>query len=129
MSAVSPSLPIWAQWFAALTVPIVALVGLALGVLNYYLAQKRRHDDLWSRRFDFYIRLKAIYLDTFPGSEEDWDENFEIIANYADEARFLFGEDIRVHVLKLAATGNEKHPTIQDDDFEEPFRKYLVIRP
>jgi hypothetical protein len=55
-----PDLPIWAQWFAALAVPIAATVGVVIGFFNYKLTVKKRKDDLFDRRYDFIAEIEGF---------------------------------------------------------------------
>jgi hypothetical protein len=109
VSGIAPDLPIWAQWFAALAVPIAAVFGVVIGVFNYFLQWQRRRDDLFDRRFKYYVKLREYYLmncDDFyyvhPGDRDEIRATIPIEQiNLSTEARFLFGEKLAKFVKEL----------------------------
>lgn len=60
---VAPDLPVWAQWFAALAVPIAAVIGVLLGVLNFLLSRRKRRDELFDRRYEAILQLDRLFDD------------------------------------------------------------------
>ena len=127
------------EFFSALLAPIVASVV----IFQYQLACKKRKDDLFDRRWDYYCRAKKQFIDEFLGLAEKYDEkeaNKSLrnwIDNFADEGLFLFGEDIKKHVLKLPdeiieiVNYNENGKKVYRDfveSFREPFKKYLELK-
>jgi hypothetical protein len=120
----------WIQISSALLTPVIALIGVALGIANYLHARRKRKDELFDRRYAFYRTLRNAWLSS---SEVDNDGGFnrappdlEDLAGFAEEAQFLFGNDIRAHVVSLAdkRAPNDFFP---DLDFVEPFERYLKL--
>lgn len=125
--------PSWVGVLSALLTPMIGIVGLALGIYNYWLALRRRRDELFDRRYQFYQRVRSMWLKTGNGArpgQRDWLDMEELIP-IADEAEFLFGQDISQHIVSLAeppfSGRHSGHPDFPNDDFVDPFRKYLCL--
>lgn len=43
----------WIQILSALLTPTIAVAGIAIGMLNYLHARRKRKDDLFDRRYEF----------------------------------------------------------------------------
>ena len=118
-------LPAWVNITSALLAPTIAIVALFLGVLNYRLSARRRRDDLFDRRYRFYQQVRDAWLSTAdpstrPPDIEDW-------IPIAEEASFLFGSDIADHLVSLDGRKHSGSPFFPNDNFVEPFRKYLTL--
>jgi hypothetical protein len=113
---------------AALT-PIVALVGLIYAYANLRLATRRRQDELFDRRYQFYQRLRSIWLSTGSGAPNDDDPSvyIEDLIPIAEEAGFIFDRTIVDHVLSLEGDGHTGHPDFPDEAFVAPFRPFLSL--
>jgi hypothetical protein len=111
---------------AALT-PTVAIVGLAVGILNHRLAKKRRDDDLFDRRYEFYKKIRGVWLSTGSGAPPGSDPTIDTLdlIPLAEEADFLFGDDIPQHIMDLDRKGHHGHPDFPNEEFIKPFRIYL----
>lgn len=107
----------------------VAIAGAALARAQYVLAKRKRADDLFDRRYDFYQRLRAAWMDTGVGAPEDSDPAvyIEDVVSLAEEASFLFGADIEAHIYSLVGPGHQGSQFFPDESFVEPFRKYLSL--
>lgn len=112
---------------AALT-PIVAIVGIVLGIKNYELSRKKRKDALFDRRYKFMKDFEKLWKTT--GSESngatraylDWDD----LEPWAQEARFLFGKDIAKHIKSFEGKSYEGFMHwVPDTELSKPFTKYL----
>lgn len=126
LSGAGMSVPTWIQWLSALLTPMIAIAGIAIGVLNYLHARRKRKDDLFDRRYEFYKGVRDWWLKTADLSAPPID--FEEALAIADEARLLFGEDIAKHILSLVGPGRHPgSPFFPDSDFIEPFVKYLRL--
>jgi hypothetical protein len=100
------------------------LVALVFTGLNYVLSRKRRSDDLFDRRYSYYERVKERWLATqSDGRTLDQEDCIEM----AEEATFLFGNDVHRHVVGLADRRRTGSPFFADEDFVKPFRKYLNL--
>ena len=117
----------WIGILSASLTPTIAVAALILGILQYRLAKQRRNDDLFDRRYAFYDRLRTIWLSTGTGAPDGHDPSVDVLdlVPLAEEASFLFGQDIVDHVLSLEGPGHSGHPDFPNDDFIAPFRKYL----
>lgn len=112
---------------AAMLTPTIALVGILLAVMNYRLAKKRRRDELFDRRYDFYKKLERVWRNTgngaAPGAQPwlDWDD----LEPWAQEAEFLFDSTVAEHIRSYADKEFKGLPWVPDSEFAEPFAKYL----
>lgn len=110
-------------WLSALLTPTVAVVGMILAYLNYRLARRRRRDELFGCRYKFYEQVKSAWLATREGPDLDGEDLVPMV----EEAQFLFGKDIADHVASLSGKRHSGSPFFADEDFVEPFRKYLTL--
>lgn len=122
-------IPSWITVAAAALSPIIAIAGVAFAYGNFQLARRRRNDELFDRRYEFYQRLRSIWLQTGNGAPPGDDPSVyvEDLIPIAEEARFLFGEEIAQHVLALEGNGHQGYPSFPDDWFVKPFRPYLSL--
>ncbi len=114
--------------FSALLTPVVALVGIYIGVANYLLQKRKRKDELFDRRYKFLKKFDALYKQTGPenrGAKSpclEWDD----IEPYAQEAEYLFGRDIADHLRSYEGKSHDQNFNwIVDSDLAKPFGKYL----
>ena len=110
---------------SALLAPTIAILGIIFTVLQWHTSEKSRQNALFDRRYACYMRLRETYLSQHDESKrpldiEDW-------IPLAEEAGFLFGADIRTHVLALADKEISGSPFFPDDWFVKPFEKYLRL--
>ena len=110
------------ELLSAWLVPIIGIVTIITAFLQIYYTAKKRKDDLFDKRFDFYKRLERYWLSTNSNGPPDITDLFPI----ASEARFLFGKDIERHILSLAGKGSS-NSMFAEDDFTKPFHKYLTL--
>lgn len=133
----------WITIASALLVPIVAIVGTCIAIFQWSLAAKKRKDELFDRRWDFYCRAKKIFLDELTNTinNQKKDKISRHISlnwtnHYADEAFFLFGEDIEKHIRAFPEQIVESKKVkanrkiIEDPvlTFRKPFKKYLRLK-
>lgn len=114
---------------ASLT-PIVAIVGIFIGVMNYLLALRRRKDELFDRRYKFLKDFEELWKTTGSESEGasrpflEWDD----IEPWAQEAYFLFGKEIVEHVKSYEGKANDRTLLwVPDAVLAKPFEKYLCF--
>ena len=62
-----------------------------------------------------------------PAGQQPWLDTLDLIP-VSEEARFLFGEDVAQHIMSLADKEHDGSPEFPNDDFAEPFRKYLTLK-
>jgi hypothetical protein len=116
---------LWAQWFAALAVPIAAVVGVALGILNYALSIKKRYDDLFDARFQLFQRFMELLSNP---------ERFEVggveykrlnMTKISYEFEFLYSPEIAEHVRTVEEWIGEPRSKHNIEDIIRPFRQFL----
>ncbi|HET9065497.1 MAG TPA: hypothetical protein VFN22_06745 [Gemmatimonadales bacterium] len=114
---------------AAVLAPIVAIVGIGSVIASAVHAKRLRKDALFDRRYAFYVRLRNIWLATGTGAPPNEDPylSIEDLAPLADEAAWLFGEDIAKHILDLDRKGHTGSPFFPNEDFTAPFNRYLQL--
>jgi hypothetical protein len=113
--------------FAACLTPVVAIVSIAFTWRQYCLDKKKREDDLFDRRYDFYQKIRTAWISTHPhNSNKDW--TIEDWIPFAEESQFIFGKDIANHILSFAGKHHQGSPFFPDDKFVEPFQKYLKLK-
>ena len=118
-------LPACVSTLSALLTPMIAIAAIVLGIFNHWLAVRRRRDELFDRRYEFYRRVRDFWLSTAdpavpPPDIQEW-------ISVADEASFLFGRDIVEHLVSLENKRHDGSPFFPNDDFVQPFRRYLTL--
>ena len=108
---------------SACLAPVIAVVCIVFTWLQWRTAERERQNALFDRRLSFYTRLKQIYLSQHDGSNPPLTE--EDLCPLAEEAGFLFGDDIERHISSLADKKVEGSPFFPNEWFVKPFRKYL----
>lgn len=103
---------------------IFAFIGIVFTVLQFKLAKKKRKDDLFNLRYEFYNDLSKSWIKTSNKNNPPW--GIVDLIPVAEKAYFLFGKDIETHVLSLE-NKRASHDMFPDDDFSAPFRKYLKL--
>ena len=113
--------PVWIQTANALVLPGLAVAGGFVAWLQWRTNERKRRQDLFDRRFEFYRRALSAYTEFHSdrhGSTEAWE--FEL---FNIEAGFLFGPDIVEH-LKTYSHRSNKYDAAW---FARPFAKYLRL--
>jgi hypothetical protein len=115
---------------AASLTPMVAIIGIIIGVKTYKLAVRKRKDDLFDRRYKFLKDFEQLWKTTGLESEGatrmclEWDD----IESFAQEAYFLFGNDIVKHLRSYEGKSFDRtFPWIPDSELAKPFNKYLCF--
>jgi hypothetical protein len=117
------TVPTWIQWFQGLLTPAIAIAGAWVAVASHRLARRKRKDDLFDRRYEFYKRVRDWWLST--AAPEAPVVDVEDVFPLTEEAGFLFGKDIAQHILSLEGKRHPGSPFFPDDEFTKPFLKYL----
>ncbi len=120
------TLPIWVSYLQALATPAIALAGVSIAYSSHRLAGQRRRDELFDRRYEFYLRTRKQFAEVFsrPHGEVDthWRESL------AEEASFLFPSDIVDHILNFRTPINERWKVGHiSASFVRPFSNYLRL--
>ena len=114
------------QLLSSLLTPTIASMGIIFAGLQWWTNEKKRQNELFDRRYQFYVRLKGVYLsqhnsENQPLDVEDW-------IPYAEEAGFLFGDDIQKHIMHFVEKKLSGCPNFPEEWFIKPFRKYLNLK-
>jgi hypothetical protein len=153
----------WVDVLRALATPAIAYAGYSIASRGLQIQRQKRTDDLFDKRYEFYQKcLAAIpwrgetYFFPTPqsgywsGPEDDEKTLEKIRAFYrsrdrikslADESLFIFGEDVKEHLMNCYDKIHEAMCKIDDTDrrligaeaprflkFDEPFRRYMRLR-
>ena len=105
---------------------VIAASVAALAFANYKLAKRRRKDELFDRRYKLYQEIRDLWLATGGDTPEEHqiDLDIDYIMPVAEEAGFLFGDDIVQHIYSLSGK-RHKGLGFPNEDFIGPFTKYL----
>ncbi len=104
--------------------PVVAIVAIVFPVVQVFMYWRKRRDELFDKRFEFYQKLERYWVKT---SHEDVSPcMIEDLIPFATEASFLFGKKIMDHIFSLEDK-KATNPFFADDDFAKPFKKYLSL--
>lgn len=101
---------------------VVAAFSLLVSVFQFVLAMRKRKDDLFIMRYNFYQKLSKKWLETYDASDL---EQTDLIP-YVEESYFLFGKDISKHIMSLEHK-NACNPFFVESEFSKPFDKYLKL--
>lgn len=113
--------PIWVQVLSALLTPAVAIAVGVIGWLQWRTNERKRKQDLFDRRFAFYLRAVSGYEELWServgtSSKYDWDTLYV-------EASFLFGPDVVQHLKTMS-----RNTKFDIQWFAEPFRRYMQLK-
>lgn len=112
---------------AALSTPCIALVAVFYTRSQARTDEIRRKQELFDIRYAFYQKIRSVYLSIAQSSEPIDETDF---FDFAEEASFLFGEDVAKHIVNIAdheIPAQVEHGII-DDWFVLPFKKYLQLK-
>jgi hypothetical protein len=108
---------------------IASLLAMFFAVMAYILSRKVRKDNLWDKRYSFYIEAEKFWKESAPESAGgtrniEWDD----LEYLALKAEFLFGEGISTHIKSYAKKSYNSHvPWVPDQEFLKPFRTFLKL--
>ncbi len=114
----------WIAISAALLTPTIAIAGTVIAFLQWKTNHLKRKNELFDRRYDFYQKLREWWLAT---AMPEFEFDIQDLIPLAEEAGFLFGDDISKHILSLEGKSHSGSPFFPNDDFSSPFRKYLKL--
>ena len=115
----------WISISTALLTPTIAIVAAGIAFLQWRTNDLKRNNELFDRRYEFYQRLRGAWLSTV---DSDLDIDMEDLISWAEEAEFLFGRDISTFILSLDGKSHEGHPFFPNQEFIDPFKKYMSLR-
>lgn len=108
------------QILSALLVPAIAIAGGVIAWLQWRTNERKRRQDLFDKRYEFYRRALSTYQEFHSdriGSTEAWEFDYLYM-----EAKFLFGDDIVDHLQSY-----DRSPKYDLAWFARPFQKYLRL--
>ncbi|WP_264529314.1 hypothetical protein [Flavobacterium sp. N502540] len=110
--------------YLTIVTTFVAIFGLLFTWLQFILAKKKRKDDLFNLRYEFYKDISNIWTSTCNPEMPPLD--IVDLIPLAEKGNFLFGKDISSYIISLEnKTANR--PFFPDEDFTKPFVKYLKL--
>ena len=112
------------EMYLVIVTTIVAVLGIIFTWLQFNLATKKRKDDLFNLRYEFYEKVSKIWIATY--NKENLPLHITDLIPISEKARFLFGEDVSKHIISLE-NKRATHDFFPDDDFSKPFRKHLEL--
>ena len=119
----------WVEVFQALSVPAIAFAGVCIAATNLWLGFRKRRDDLFDRRYDFFRRAVRAW-EAAAKSQHETGENvpdWEYRAALANEALFLFGPRLAEHLNNYTKPFDHHVPQLPNEDFVKPFDPYMRL--
>ena len=116
----------WVDIFQALLTPTIAIAGVLIGYYQWRNNEYKRQNELFDKRFEFYKKSCDAWLAT--GNPDAQSPDVEDLIPISEEAKFLFGDDIALHILSLEGKSHNGSPFFPNIDFSEPFYKYLRLK-
>jgi|tagenome__1003787_1003787.scaffolds.fasta_scaffold20870319_2 hypothetical protein len=122
-------LPIWAEYIRALGTPFAALVFGAIAAWISYrqweVSSYRYRFDLFDRRYKIYAAVQDLFGELMR-TDKVSAEIYSKFAVAANEAKFLFDDDVDAYLTKLVDTLFEKQSLerklgrkLSDEDFKK----------
>jgi len=112
-----------AEWFVKWAGAFGGLSVYIFGYIQLHLARKKRTDDLFVTRYNFYKRIRSYWESTTYLVRADE----HILNEFAEEAYFLFHEDIYDHIRSLKGKCFVQDKRFPNNSFTGPFISYLKI--
>ena len=92
----------WVDVLASITPIIIALSIAIISALNYALADKKRNDDLFDKRYEFYLDFsRSVYADCTSGGSEIAINPDKFLKPFAIQAQLIFGRGIFDEIMKV----------------------------
>lgn len=112
--------PAWVQILSALLTPAIAITVGVIGWLQWRTNERKRKQDLFDRRYEFYKRALAIYEEGH--SERAGNYHAADWEYFYSEAEFLFGDKIVAPLEKAMA-----ERSFDLSAFARPFKPYIQL--
>jgi hypothetical protein len=93
-------LPYWLQLLQGLAVPVIAVLAVTIGLLQWYTAHGKAMLALFDRRMDVYSNIRRV-IDQIAASGRCTYETYLEYLRAIDRAAFLFGSDVNAYLEKL----------------------------
>ena len=116
----------WVDMLSALLTPLVAGIAVYIAFQQWKTAERKRKQDLFDKRYEFYQKMWRLYSGHIIAPEECSSVDETYILDYVVEAEFLFGKDIATHILEIP---NKQDSGVLDYDWlAQPFMKYMQLK-
>lgn len=103
---------------------IVSIATFVVAFSQFVIARKKRRDDLFILRYNFYKRICKYWVST--NDRERDSAKYDELMYFSEEASFLFGDDVKKHINDQENKRNS-NPEFVDECFTKPFIKYLKL--
>jgi hypothetical protein len=114
-------MPLWVEYSKALTTPAIALLAIAIGILQWRTAHQKIVMDLFERRMKVYSEIRAVIASTVSSGKLPNEKHFEF-TRAIDGAKFLFGSKVNEYLEELNSTlayfheADETHGQLQGQE-------------
>lgn len=110
----------------------LALCVAIIAFMQWRTSEKQRKQDLFDKRFEFYDRLKNLYLSLFQREKAGGPKYIEPddISPYLPEAKWLFGEDMVSAIQDMDGLElNEEDQIFRNLPYniEKVFNRYMIV--
>lgn len=109
---------------------IVAALAALIAYMQWLTTEKKRKQDLFEKRYEFYQKLKDIYYSLDDKSRPVSYCQIEDICGLMSKAEWLFGNDLKVAINDLQCSECDeidKSLDVLPDKLEKVFFKYMKI--
>lgn len=100
----------------------IAIAVAIIAVMQWKTAEKQRAQDLFDKRYALYERIFSIF---YQKQVQNKDVSEKDLLPYANEALFLFDEDVAKHILSIKDFNSKK---LDYDFINKPFLKYMKVK-
>jgi hypothetical protein len=84
-------MPLWIQYSQALAAPAIALLAIAIAILQWRTVHQKIVMDLFERRMKVYSEIRAVIASTVSSGKLPNEKHFEFM-RAIDGAKVLFGQ-------------------------------------
>lgn len=114
----------WIKILSALLTPTIALIAVYVAWQQWRTAERKRRQDLFDRRYEFFSGMWGMFSDPIVNPEAR-PLDVEDLLDYTHEAELLFGKDIVKHIFEIP--DRQKKGSLDYDWFIKPFKKYMQL--
>jgi protein-disulfide isomerase-like protein with CxxC motif len=91
------SLPNWVLYLQALSTPAIAILAAVIGFMQWRTAHQRSVLDLFEKRFDVYIEIRAVIAQVLTHGTVADQQSLDFL-RAIDKAQFLFGPEVTAYL-------------------------------
>jgi hypothetical protein len=92
--------------FSGFLTPVIAIITVAILILQYFLAKRRWRLDLYDKRYPVYLATMQYLSSVMQKADVTQEEIFNFLRNSKDK-EFLFGKDIQEYLDVLYEKGQD----------------------